>query len=455
MTLANKQKKEDETARKFKSNVKKEQLSPRRKQQSDDFTSPRPKDSDSLLRRQSDDVSPSRRARQKSEDASPPRRPRRQNDDASPPRRARQKSEDVSPPRRTRRESDDTSSPRRIRPKSDDLSPPRKSRRGDLSVNPPVRKMQSEDNSPRRKSKSDKVLSPRRNIRMNSSSPGRRIGSEDNSPPRRRKRDEDLSPPRKRQKDLSPVRRREKSRDGSQSSKRGRNESASPPRKGKQSRWNRSESPQSTAKMKKTLDGKAAGLQHAKDLAVEMEKFKQRENSLFRNLSAEQSGVNASTVLRDKKTGKIRNIEEEQEEQRRKQEEEDKNKEKYSKWGRGLKQVEDINEKIAQDLHEMNKPLARYADDEDLERYLKEQEREDDPMLAYIRKKKKKDAVASGKPMKPTYEGEFMPNRFGIRPGYRWDGVDRSNGYEKKWFEVQNAKRAQQEDVYKWSTEDM
>lgn len=57
--------------------------------------------------------------------------------------------------------------------------------------------------------------------------------------------------------------------------------------------------------------------------------------------------------------------------------------------------------------------------------------------------------------VKPQYEGEFMPNRFGVRPGYRWDGVDRSNGYEKRWFEVQNAKRAQQEEVYKWSTEDM
>lgn len=35
----------------------------------------------------------------------------------------------------------------------------------------------------------------------------------------------------------------------------------------------------------------------------------------------------------------------------------------------------------------MSKPLARYADDEDLEKLLKEREREGDPMLAFVKKK--------------------------------------------------------------------
>ena len=46
---------------------------------------------------------------------------------------------------------------------------------------------------------------------------------------------------------------------------------------------------------------------------------------------------------------------------------------------------------------ERDKPLALYRNDEDLEKMLEDQERDDHPMLAYMKQKKKKQDVKEGK----------------------------------------------------------
>lgn len=60
-----------------------------------------------------------------------------------------------------------------------------------------------------------------------------------------------------------------------------------------------------------------------------------------------------------------------------------------------LKQAEEQGEKLQQALHEMSKPLARYADDKDLDQHLRNQEVEGDPMLEYIRSKKTAETTKS------------------------------------------------------------
>ena len=44
-------------------------------------------------------------------------------------------------------------------------------------------------------------------------------------------------------------------------------------------------------------------------------------------------------------------------------------------WGKGIVQKKEKEEKLKDDLYEADKPLARYRNDEDLDRLLKSQER--------------------------------------------------------------------------------
>merc|ERR1719167_1500510 len=100
----------------------------------------------------------------------------------------------------------------------------------------------------------------------------------------------------------------------------------------------------------------------------------------------------------------------------------------------------------------MSKPLARDADDADLNDHLRDADRQEDPMLAYVQKKRKQAVANSNIERFPEYKGpQPPPNRFGIRPGYRWDGVDRSTGFEKKLFENQNKRRALAQEAHMWS----
>ena len=56
-----------------------------------------------------------------------------------------------------------------------------------------------------------------------------------------------------------------------------------------------------------------------------------------------------------------------------------------------MAQVKSVQEKLKDDMYEMTKPLARSREDQDLERLLKERDRDGDPMLAFIKKKRKRE----------------------------------------------------------------
>lgn len=119
-------------------------------------------------------------------------------------------------------------------------------------------------------------------------------------------------------------------------------------------------------------------------------------------------------------------------------------------------------EREFQALHES--AFARHQDDEGLEAIRRNEIRKGDPMAAYAAKKqqskrkekKSRHGDVHVEPEKPVYKGPPpKPNRFGIRPGYRWDGVDRGNGFEDKLLALQYSANIKNEEAYRWRSADM
>lgn len=116
--------------------------------------------------------------------------------------------------------------------------------------------------------------------------------------------------------------------------------------------------------------------------------------------------------------------------------------------------------------------FERTADDTELNEQQKEELRWDDPMAAYMveraaekeaeelaknprqRRKAKDDADAPAMVQKKVYMGAAAPNRYGIKPGWRWDGVDRGNGFEKEWFQARGKKQRNENLEYQWAMDE-
>ena len=136
------------------------------------------------------------------------------------------------------------------------------------------------------------------------------------------------------------------------------------------------------------------------------------------------------------------------------------NEEDGMEWGKGLVQGQKALTE-AETLESMKTaPFARYADDKDMNDELKARERDGDPMLKYLQKQNSSSSGGGGGNKKgggrrPRCKYNAPPNRFGIAPGYRWDGVRRSNGFEAKLLRQGKEREAKDEAAYKWSVEDM
>ena len=200
--------------------------------------------------------------------------------------------------------------------------------------------------------------------------------------------------------------------------------------------------------------GAHAGLQTADQVAAQLSKTRAAEQARFLTDSASHSGQNAETIFRDA-SGRIINIAMKRAEARQAAEMAASKIKAEVDAARGDIQRAEASAKKKKIEDAKFIPLARYEDDVEMNDELKERERWNDPSAAFLEDKEKKKKVGkksvSGKPL---YAGAGPPNRYGVRPGYRWDGVDRGNGFEKKYFAAMNRRKNLKDLDYAWQMDE-
>jgi pre-mRNA-splicing factor CWC26 len=195
--------------------------------------------------------------------------------------------------------------------------------------------------------------------------------------------------------------------------------------------------------------GRMTGLRSGAEVARAMEKKAAKERKAFESMDKEMSGMGQETIYRDA-SGRIVNVAMRRAEARKKAEEEARKKREEEERAKGDVQraMKEEGKRKLEDAKLMT--VARYADDEELNDELKAVSRWNDPARGFVKEKRGGKSITG----KPLYKGAAPPNRYGIRPGYRWDGVDRSNGFEKEYFAAQNRRKNEKELQYAWQMDE-
>ena len=195
--------------------------------------------------------------------------------------------------------------------------------------------------------------------------------------------------------------------------------------------------------------GAHAGLQTADQVAAQLKRKEAEERRRFMDDGDEQSGKGKETIYRDA-SGRIINVQMKRAEARRKAGEAAAKAAAKLEAQKG--DVQRIDKEKRREHLSMAKfmPVARYADEAELNEGLKEKERWNDPAAGFLEKKMGGRSISG----KPLYKGPAAPNRYGIRPGHRWDGVDRGQGFEKEYFAATNRRANLKSLDYAWQMDE-
>lgn len=201
----------------------------------------------------------------------------------------------------------------------------------------------------------------------------------------------------------------------------------------------------------KMSDGTHAGLQSAATVSAQLRRRQQQERDDFER--HRKNAKEEETVYRDA-TGRRIDISMKRAEARRMAAEAEE-KERLAKEAlKGEVQQEEARRRREQLEDAKLMPLARTADDVDMNRELKEQERWNDPMTQFMSSKAASTSKGGASKRRPAYAGAAPPNRYGIKPGYRWDGVDRGTGFEAERFKALNRRKRNEGLDYAWQMDE-
>jgi len=232
--------------------------------------------------------------------------------------------------------------------------------------------------------------------------------------------------------------------------------------------------------------GHSAGMQSGKEFGEHERRIRKEKEDEMRRFDTSQSGARAETTYRDKGGQKLDMLNQFMRKEAIEEGKKQKIEEAQVEWGKSRVQKELAIEKLQEIVDISNGPFARTVNDPKLEKERKSAIREGDPMFDHFMNMQRKDedrvreefnnngsnnsnssmdkeaVVSSNTRKKPRYNGPNVAiNRFThssnrpILPGYRWDGIDRSNKMEKKILIKMNERNELRDDEYKWSVADM
>jgi pre-mRNA-splicing factor CWC26 len=204
----------------------------------------------------------------------------------------------------------------------------------------------------------------------------------------------------------------------------------------------------------------------------------------------EAIAVAQETVYRDASGRKLDMKLERAEAARKKREREEREAQKME-WGKGMVQKEEVEKRRREEERIRLSGFTRYANDEELNRTQKDQERWNDPAAAFMTVRfsflsrsspphlyvyhtyRKREQRALGNPnirvhRLPRIDSESSLDIGGMASVSRWYflafahyhlnscyNLDRGNGFEKKYFQKQNERRRTGAESHDWSVEDM